>query len=129
MECNIMLLFEKIDMFLLGEAKSGISITPLGLSLLKKLKGITKEDVEKFVSHVNSKVKDGNMYQISFDTRDTGDKTPMIIYRRGDDVIKSKITPEVYKEYKETVEDFLKGTGFKIVDEIKSSDWLAFKVK
>lgn len=127
MECNIMLL-EKIDMFLLAEAKSGAKLTPLGASVVNKLKGISKEDVDKLVAHINSKVNDGKMYEISFDIRDRGDKTPIIINRRGDDVIKNKITPEVHKEYREAVEDFLKGTGFKIVGELKSADWLAFKV-
>ena len=124
-----MLLFEKIDMFLLGEAKAGIKLTPLAASMLKKLKGLTKEEVDTLIAHISQKLKDGQVYEMSFDRFDNGDKTPIIIYRKGNDVIKSKITPEVHQEYKSEVTDFLKGTDFKITGETKSADWLAFKVE
>jgi hypothetical protein len=124
-----MLLFEKIDMFLLGEAKEGIKLTPLASSMVKKLKGRTKEEIDAIVSEITPKVKDGKMYEISFDRTDKGDKIPLIIYRKGNDVIKRTITPEVHKEYRGTVETFLKGTGLKITGEVKSADWLAFKVE
>jgi RNA binding exosome subunit len=124
-----MLLMEKIDMFLMGEAKSGVELTPLAKSMFKMIKGWTKEEVESLVKQISSKVKDGKKYEISFDRYDKGDKTPLIINRRGDDVIKNKITPEVRKEYKESIIDLLKGTGLKITGETKVSDWLAFKVE
>jgi len=124
-----MLLFEKIDMFLLGEAKAGIKLTPLAASMIKKIKGRTKEEIDALVAEITPKIKDGNMYQISFDRFDKGEKTPLVIYRQGNDVIKNKITPEVHQEYKGTVAEFLKGTDLKITGETKSSDWLAFKVE
>lgn len=124
-----MLLFEKIDLFLLGEAKAGIKLTPLAISMVKKLTGRTKEEIDALVAHINPKVNDGKMYQISFDRYDKSDKTPLVIYRQGNDVVKKSISPEVHKEYKDTVMGFLKGTGFKITGETKSSDWLAFKVE
>jgi len=124
-----MLLFEKIDMFLLGEAKAGIKLTPLAASMIKKIKGRTKEEIDALIAEITPKIKDDNMYQISFDRFDKSEKTPLVIYRQGNDVIKSKITPEVHQEYKATVAGFLKGTDLKITGETKSSDWLAFKVE
>jgi RNA binding exosome subunit len=124
-----MLLMEKIDMFLLAEAKSGLELTPLAKSMLKSLKGRTKEEIDALVAEISPRVKDGKKYELSFDRFDKGDKIPLVINRRGDDVIKNKITPEVRKEYKETVVDLLKGTGLKITGETKTSDWLAFKVE
>ena len=124
-----MLLSEKIDMFLLGEAKSGIKLTPLAVSMIKKLKGRTKEEIDALVAHINPKVNDGNMYQISFDRFDKSEKTPLLIFRQGNDVIKSKISPETHQQYKTEVANFLKGTDFKITGEEKSADWLAFRVE
>jgi hypothetical protein len=123
-----MLLFEKIDMFLLGEAKSGIKLTPLALSMIKSVKGWTREQLDALVSDITPKIKDNNIYEITFDRSDKGEKTALLIYRKSDDVVKRKITPDVHQEYKSTVSGFLKGTDLKISGESKVADWLAFKV-
>lgn len=122
-------LLEKIDTFLISEAKSGIDLSPLAKSEIGRYaKGWDKDSVKSLVDTINKRITDGMKYEISFVKKDQSEKTPLMIYRKDSDVIKRNITPENLKAYKKAVEEFLKGTGLKIVGEVKVADWLGFKV-
>jgi C-terminal processing protease CtpA/Prc len=115
-------------MFLLSEAKSGAKMTPLMKSLVPRQESWTKEEINALVDKI-AKNANGKMYELNFAKSDSAlAKTPLTIYRRGDDVIKRNMKPEDLKEYKKEIEAVLKGTGMKIIADWKSADWASFKI-
>lgn len=122
-----MQLFEKIDMFLLSEAKTGVSLSVLAKSSTHKLKGWDKEEIESVVNKMSANVKDDKKYEIAFMWFDKkSEVTPLMIYRKDDDVIKRNLDATKKQEYKKDVESVIKGTGLKVSGETKQADWVAF---
>lgn len=127
-------LFDKIDMFLMSEATTGVSLSVLAKSELPKVKGWDKASIDQVVSKMTANVKDDKKYEIAFIKKfdkknyptEEDAKVPLVIYRKDDDVIKSKITNDVKTQYKKDVEGVIKGTGMKITGEMKMADWVAF---
>ena len=128
-------LFDKIDMFLMSEAATGVSLSVLAKSELPKVKGWDKASIDQVVNKMTANVKDDKKYEIAFIKKfdkknypqsELVDKIPLVIYRKDDDVVKSKITNDAKTQYKKDVEGVIKGTGMKITGEMKMADWVAF---
>lgn len=114
-----MRLVKKLGEFLMTEAS--VKLTPLAKSSIRLQDVWTKDELDTIVDNLIKNVKGSMKYEVSLD-RKTG---KLSIYRKGDDVMKGKMSKDEIKTFLGEIGALVKGTGLKIVGDAKSADWIS----
>jgi len=120
---------KKMDMWLMSEAAMPVKLTPYGKSYIRLQDDWSKEELETLISKL-TKNANGKKYEVSF-AKGPEKKlsvSPLIIYRRGDDVVRHKMSDDQVKDFKKEMASLIKGTGLKVVGDGRSADWMSIIV-
>lgn len=118
MGCKVMRLDEKLDLFLMSEAVS-VKLTPYAKSYIRLQDVWTKDELDTIVTKLAKNAGD-KKYEVTF-----GKDGSLAIYRRGDDVVLRKMSPEDKKNLKAEITNLVKGSGLKVTGDAKSADWMS----
>jgi C-terminal processing protease CtpA/Prc len=125
MGCKVMILDEKIKMFLMAEAVS-VKLTPLAKSSVRLQDVWEKEELDNLIDKMASNNKSEYKYEISLIRKDKNKK--VMVYRRGDEQTKRNMNKEGIDMFKKEITGLLNGTGMKVVGDAKSADWVSIVI-